>query len=320
EEQDAKIVKIRGRGTSMAGYHFQTALPQLRLDGQLVGVGEAATAITEIAGQAGAAAQVRMLPAMVSIQEVQQLWQRRGHGQPGQVPFGISEVGLLPAVADFTASSHFLLAGRPECGLSTGLATLARGVMNAYTPEQAQIYVADPHNGLLQVVPEGAHLGAYTHRERQIRDMAVQVAAILESRLPGEEITQAELAAGVQQWSGPEIFVFIDREETIQSWDRGGWQEGTGYPLEPLIAFVERGREVGLHLIVSRRLTQWGRAALSPLVGRLLQVKVATVVMDGDRAEGAIIGDTKAAKFPPGRGIYVTDKLVAPVQIAVAER
>jgi hypothetical protein len=71
---------------------------------------------------------------------------------------------------------------------------------------------------------------------------------------------------------------------------------------------------------VSRRLAQWGRAALSPLVGRLLQAKVAGVVMDGDRGEGAIIADTKAAKFPPGRGIYVTDKLVAPVQIAVAER
>jgi len=320
EDQEAKIVKIRGRGTSMAGYHFQTALPQLRLGGQLVGVGEAAATITEVAGGAGTAAQVRMLPSVVSLEEVQQRWARRGGGRPGEVPFGISEVGLLAAVADFNASAHFLLAGRPECGLSTGLAALARGVMNAYTPEQAQIYVADPHNGLLQVVPEGAYLGAYTYRERQIRDMAVQVAAILESRLPAEEATQAELAAGVQRWSGPQIFVFVDREETIQSWDRGGWQEGTGYPLEPLVAFVDRGREVGLHLIVSRRLAQWGRAVLSPLVGRLLQAKVAGVVMDGDRAEGAIIGETKAAKFLPGRGVYVTDRLVAPVQIAVSER
>jgi hypothetical protein len=148
--------------------------------------------------------------------------------------------------------------------------------------------------------------------------MAAQMAAILESRLPREEATQAELAAGVQRWSGPQIFVFVDREETIQSWDRGGWQEGTGYPLDPLVSFVDRGREVGLHLIVSRRLAQWGRAALSPLVGRLLQAKVAGVVMDGDRGEGAIIGDTKATNLPPGRGIYVTDRLVAPVQIATS--
>jgi S-DNA-T family DNA segregation ATPase FtsK/SpoIIIE len=318
EEQEAKIVKVRGRGTSMAGYHFQTALPQLRLGGRLVGVGEATAAITEVAGGAGAAAQVRMLPTVVSLQEVQQLWQRRGGGRGGQVPFGISEVGLLPAVADFGASPHLLLAGRRECGLSTALATLARGVMRAYTPEHAQIYVVDPHNGLLQVVPEGAHLGAYAYREGQIRDMAVEVAALLESRLPTEEATQADLAAGVQRWSGPEVFVFVDREETIQSWDRGGWQEGTGYPLEPLVGFLDRGREVGLHLVVSRRLAQWGRAALSPLVGRLLQAKVAGVVMDGDRGEGAIIADTKAVKFPPGRGIYVTDKLVAPVQIATS--
>lgn len=318
EDDEAKIVKVRGRGTSMAGYHFHTALPQLRLCGQLMSAGGAVAAITEVAGRAGAAAQVRMLPSVVSLEEVQQLWQRRGRGREGQLPFGISEVGLLPAIADFTASAHFLLAGRPECGLSTGLATLARGVLHAYSPEQAQIYVIDAHNGLLQVVPEGAHLGAYAYRERQIRDVAVEVAAILESRLPAEEATQAELAAGTRRWSGPEIFVFVDREETIQSWDKGGWQEGTGYPLEPLVPFVDRGREVGLHLVVSRRLAQWGRAALSPLVGRLLQAKVAGVVMDGDRGEGAIIGDTKAAKFPPGRGIYVTDRLVAPVQIATS--
>jgi S-DNA-T family DNA segregation ATPase FtsK/SpoIIIE len=68
EEQQAKIVKVRGRGTSMGGYHFQTALPQLWLGGQLVGVGEAAAAIAQVAGEAGAAAQVRMLPTVVSLE------------------------------------------------------------------------------------------------------------------------------------------------------------------------------------------------------------------------------------------------------------
>lgn len=320
DEERQETVKVRGRGTSMEGFHFQTGLPQMSVDGHVVDVAAGVGLIVAAAGRGSAATQVRMLPRLIGLDEVFAKWEARGAGPRGQVPFGISEVQLVPAVADFAASPHLLLAGRPECGMSTALATLAHSVMRVYTPEQAQIYVVDPFNDLLQVV-EGDHLGEYVFHEDRIRALADRLGSELELRKPSGDLSQAELAAelagGRRRWTGPEIFVFVDREEEIQRYDRGGYQPGTGYPLAPLVPFVARGKEVGLHLVVARRLTQWQRAINSPLVGQLLRGGTAGIVMDGDRGEGPIIGDTKAEQFNPGRGIYVTDTLVAPAQIAV---
>nr|VTP02302.1 ESX-1 secretion system protein EccCb1 [Mycobacterium riyadhense] len=319
QDERQQTVKVRGRGTSMEGFHFQTGLPRISVDGRVVDIAAALHLITEQAGNESAATRVRMLPRSITLDEVFAKWRERDEHPGGQVPFGISEVQLVPAVANFAASPHFLLAGRPECGLSTALATLAQSVMRTYSPEQAQIYVIDPFNDLLQVV-EGDHLGDYVFHEDRIRALADRLGAELESRRPTEELTQRELAAGTRRWSGPEIFVFVDREEEVQRMDRGGFQPGSGYPLAPLVPLITRGKEVGLHLIVSRRSPHWQRAINSPLVGQLVRGGAAGVVMDGDRAEGPILDQTKADKFHPGRGIYVTDALVAPVQIALPSR
>jgi hypothetical protein len=48
----------------------------------------------------------------------------------------------------------------------------------------------------------------------------------------------------------------------------------------------------------------------------MLKAKAPGVLMDGDPDEGPIIGNTKALPADPGRGLYVTDRVVAPVQIA----
>jgi hypothetical protein len=34
---------------------------------------------------------------------------------------------------------------------------------------------------------------------------------------------------------------------------------------------VETGKEVGLHLVVSRRIAQWGRTQANPLVGEMVK-------------------------------------------------
>jgi type VII secretion protein EccCb len=320
EVEQLQVRKIRGRGTSMDGYHFQAGLPELTIDGRRVDAGVAAEAIAKVGGPGSAAARVRMLPKEIGIGEVFEKWQARG-GQLGAevVPFGISEIGLVPAVADFAKSAHLLFTGRPECGLSSGLATIAQAVMRVYRADQAQIYVVDPHNNLLRVV-EGDHLGRYVYLQDQIRELGDTLGALFASRMPTTDQTQEELAAGTRRWSGPEIFVFIDREETLATWDTGGFVPGTGYPLGSLTPYITRGREVGMHLVVSRRIAQWGRTQTNPIVGEMVKAKSAAIVMDGDPGEGPIIGDTKARPAPPGRGLYVTDRVVAPVQVALPAR
>ncbi|GAQ32802.1 type VII secretion protein EccCb [Mycobacterium pseudoshottsii JCM 15466] len=323
EVEQVEVVKIRGRGTSMDGFHFQAGLPEVTIDGHRGDTTQAVELLAGLAGPDGAAARVRVLPKSVEIGEVFDAWQQRererGHDiAAGVVPFGISEIGLEPAVANFAAAPHLLFVGRPECGLSSGLATVAQTVMRVYRPEEAQIYVIDPHNDLLRVV-EGEHLGGYAFREDQVRGVDQHLAALLAERMPDTDQTQEELATGARRWSGPEIFVFIDREETLAGWDSGGFIAGTGYPLATLAQFIVRGKEVGLHLVVSRRIAQWGRTQANPILSEMLKAKSPAVVMDGDPGEGPIIGTTKAAPADPGRGLYVTDRVVAPVQVATPQ-
>lgn len=322
------VEKIRGRGTSMTGYHFQTALPAVDASGQLGGVREAAAEIASVSG-VSSVAQVRVLPATCTLDDA---FAARRQPQPGSVPFGISEVGLVAAEADFMRAPHLLFAGNPECGRSSALAAVAASIMRLYTPEQAVIYVIDPKNALVRVV-EGDHLGryfgadgneyeGYVYHEDEARALAAHVGEVLRPRLPRKGASQEELASSSRSWTGPEIFVLVDDEETVTSWGMANMFSATGggAVLEPLIKVADRGREIGLHFVVARRLAPWGQAMSSPLTGKLLQLAMPTVVMDGPRDEGIIVGSVRASRQPVGRGIYVTDKLTAPVQIAKPER
>lgn len=337
-ESDAVVEQIRGRGRSMTGFHFQAGLPEIVVGGRRIGLREAVAIIRDASG-AGAAADVRMLPEKVTRREVLAQWTPPEGGGAGIVPFGVSEVGLAPAIANFAAHPHLLFVGNAECGKSSALAAVAQGVMQAYTPEQARIFVVDPKNSLAQVV-EGAHLGTYRARQvsedgvrypvndqhlpgyvwraQQARDMAEDLAGLLASREIGELVSQADIRSGVTRWSGPEIFIFVDDEEMVQAWgETGGWNDSN--PLAILKDFIERGKDVGLHLVVARRVVQWARAAGSPVVSALLRMLSPGVVMDGSRIEGQILGNILAAEQPRGRGIYVTDKLAAPMQIALPD-
>ena len=61
--EQTQTVLIRGRGTSMAGYHFQTALPQVSVGEKVVRVGDAVEAIAQVTGDGGSAAKLKILPA-----------------------------------------------------------------------------------------------------------------------------------------------------------------------------------------------------------------------------------------------------------------
>jgi S-DNA-T family DNA segregation ATPase FtsK/SpoIIIE len=238
-------------------------------------------------------------------------------------------VGLVAAEADFVRSPHLLLTGDPECGLSNALAAIARAIMRCYGPDEAQIYVVDPKNALVQVV-QGQHLGhyvgedgadyeGYTYYEDDVRAMATHLDGLLAARLPRSRVGQDELAKSTRSWTGPEIFVFIDDEQLVAGWHSGAAMfaaAGSGPALDGLVKYADRGREVGMHLVVGRRLHPWGSAMSSPVSGKLIALTAPTVIMDGPREEGALIKGVKASRQPAGRGVYVTDKLAAPVQIA----
>lgn len=324
-EAETRKVIVAGRGTSMAGYHFHAGLPVLSTpDGSRIGPREAAALITDMTG-VSKVAQVRVLPETVDLDAV---FAARRQQRPGVVPFGISEVGLVAAEVDFTRTPHLLFIGNPECGISNALAAVARSIMRCYRPEDAQIYVIDPNNSLVRVV-QGAHLGryvgedgveseGYTYYEDDVRAMTQHIDGLLAPRMPRGRVGQEELAQSARSWSGPEIFVLVDDEQIVSGWSAGTNMfraDGKGPAVEGLTKYIDRAREVGLHLIVGRRFP-WGQAMSSPLGGRLIAQTVPTVVMDGDRMEGELIRGARASRQPVGRGLFVTDRLSAPAQIA----
>jgi S-DNA-T family DNA segregation ATPase FtsK/SpoIIIE len=364
EAEDQEMVRIVGRGTSMNGFHFQTGLPSLEIGGRVVGVDAAIPEIIKVAGAQHESRRLKLLPTLVSLDDVFAAAHEKGALTGKLVPFGISEKGMTPAFVDFVKNSHLLVAGNPECGMTTALATLARSIMRVFTPAEAEIYVVDLTRGLANVVvgphlgtyvdtvapaapgidygsigtnfgdataaaaadppdpvqPDGQRRDGYVYKLEQIRNMAAHIAAELAERQPKSDLSQAELAAGVGAWTGKHTFVIIDREEDVQALGGDGFRLGDGYPLEPLKPFMSNASEVGLHVIVGRRVARWTSAAGSPLVGSLLRTNRPAVVMSSDKAEGAIAGGVKAAELEVGRGVYVEPSGVGRVQIAVSGR
>ncbi|MGY1994324.1 FtsK/SpoIIIE domain-containing protein [Mycolicibacterium fortuitum] len=366
EAEDQEMIRIVGRGTSMAGFHFQTGLPQLSINGMVSDLADAIPAITDKAGRRDEARELKMLPTLVTLDEVFNQAHDLGMLGGKLVPFGICEKGLKPAFVDFLKHSHLLLVADPESGITTALATLARSIMRVFTPDEAEIFVVDKAHGLLNVVV-GPHLGTYevtaekppelgygqigtsfgaataaleaaeaaaaepaptsgqrregyVHTLDQMQALAAYLAEELARRQPDGELSQEQLAAGVGGWKGKRTFVIVDREEDVHTLGGGPMGLSTAHPLSPLAGFMSNAAEVGLHVIVGRRVARWTGAGSSPLIKALTTTNRPVVVMNSDKQEGVVARGIKAGPLDVGRGVYATDGAPDRVQIAMSGR
>jgi DNA segregation ATPase FtsK/SpoIIIE-like protein len=74
----------------------------------------------------------------------------------------------------------------------------------------------------------------------------------------------------------------------------------------PLWNLMERGREVGLHVIASRLPGNWaGVSAMSPFLQKMTGSRAPTLFMDNDPQAVKVFGRTSAQQLPPGRGLLV---------------
>src|SRR5699024_9979255 len=103
--------------------------------------------------------------------------------------------------------------------------------------------------------------------EKALRDCATT----LEARLPGPEITPAQLAAR-SWWSGPDIYVVIDDIELISD-----------MALAPLVELLPHARDIGLHVVVARTSGGIGRALFGQLLSQLRDTQPEVFVMDAAR-------------------------------------
>jgi S-DNA-T family DNA segregation ATPase FtsK/SpoIIIE len=174
--------------------------------------------------------------------------------------------------------------------------------------DEAQIVLVDYRRTLLESIPE-SHLRHYAASEPAACDVLAEVAEEASARLPGADVTAAQLRER-SWWSGPELFVVVDDYDLVVT--------PTGNPLTPLVPLLAQGRDVGLHLVLARRVAGAAKALYEPVTSRLREVSPAGLILSGDREEGPILGGVRAGEQPPGRGVLVNRRSVPSlVQVAV---
>ena len=70
--------------------------------------------------------------------------------------------------------------------------------------------------------------------------------------------------------------------------------------------FLAQGRDIGLHVVITRRSGGAGRAMFEQFLTRMRDVGAIGLLLSGDRDEGPLLGGQKAEELPPGRAKLVT--------------
>jgi S-DNA-T family DNA segregation ATPase FtsK/SpoIIIE len=267
--------------------HLLTVRPELST------MGDTASLVKAIATNwhGPLAPRVRMLPSLVPYAELDV-----EHTTGLRLPIGIAESDLRQVEIDFASDPHFLLFGDSESGKSSFLRSLATTIIRKYAPEEARIILVDYRRSLMDM-PESEHRIGYGIQAQKSLELMQSVAGYMERRLPGPDVTAQQLRDR-SWWTGPELFVLVDDYDLVVA--------GPTNPLTPLLEYLPQARDVGLHLVLTRRSGGAGRALFEPVIQRLRELSAPGLVMSGSPDEGALIGAVRPAPMPPGRGRLIT--------------
>ena len=297
-------------GTRQKALIFQSALPVLATSED--DAGDDSSAQKELVDAVVAkwgdrtVTRVEVLPTLVRATDLPAVQQ----GDAG-VLVGISELNLGPAEIDvFGADPHLQVYGDGETGKSNLLKLLIRNLVASRTPDEIGIVVVDYRRSLLDVVPE-EYLLTYVTGQDQAVQMAGEISEAIAKRVPGPDVTSEQLR-NRSWWSGLEVFVIIDDYDLVST--------SQGNPLMPLVDLLPQGRDLGFHLVLSRRTGGMSRAVFEPMVQRLIDLSAPGFMFSGDRLEGRLIGGHPSQRLPRGRAMFVTrDGSTSLVQTALVD-
>lgn len=288
-----------GRGMSHERLHILIALPRLDSSSQVEDLPEGvAASVKAMRAHYGKrqAPRVRMLPYNVDRAAVVRVARSAGMLSRARVAIGISEAELMPVILDFDSQPHLVAIGDAECGKTGLLRNIATGLMENASAEQCKIVLVDYRRSMLGVV-DNDYLAGYATASHSCTELMTALAGTLRERIPPSDITQQQLKER-SWWSGPDIFVLIDDYDLVSTGSMSS-------PLSPLVEFLPQARDIGLRIVVARRIGGAGRAMMDQFIGRLKDLSCNGLVMSGTKDEGALFG-YKATEMPPGRGMLVS--------------
>ncbi|WP_010541206.1 type VII secretion protein EccCa [Dietzia alimentaria] len=306
-----------GRGLTRERDHMLIYQPRLDGDVDPEGIADAtAEASRHLARRWRAlvgdisATRVRMLPEALPFAQLASLARPGPDGRRTRLPLGVSESDLTVVYADLETDPLMVVLGDSECGKTSLLRTLARGLVAGNTSEHAKLIVVDYRRTMLGEV-ESDHLAGYAATEAALGPMVAHLVEILESRMPGADVTPEQLRAR-SWWSGPRIHLLVDDLDLVMT--------SGGNPLAPLTAYLPHARDIGLSVVLARRSAGASRALYDPFVSRMRDLGGAGLIMSGSRDEGPLFGGVRPGPLPAGRGRLVTrEGGVRLVQTALTE-
>lgn len=227
-----------------------------------------------------------------------------------RVALGLGEAEFDPKVVDFNdnTQTHFIVIADQQSGKTTVLRHLVTSLIEQNGPNGVRFLVVDFHRRLLGVLPS-AEYGVYATTDEELQQQVAVLAEALPARFPPSDINPARLNRR-DWWTGPDIFVIVDNAHELAG------QMGRPDALYPLLKFLPRGRDVGLHVVASYRTGGVSKFIYgSGLLGELKNLNSPGIVMSGSKDEGPLIDTVRATAQPPGRGTLVTREFTELVQV-----
>ena len=246
--------------------------------------------IAHIATQAASQTPVprlRVLPARVDAQPLI---------DGTRIPLGIGGADLAPLYS----TGHILAIGAGGAGKSAFIASTIAAI-SAMPREQARMVICDPRRAHLAHA-DSDMVAAYAASSSALTDAVRSLATTLTSRLPGSDVTPAQLADR-SWWAGPELYLLIDDLDLVGD-----------EPLRPIIDLLPHARDIGLHIVVARKFGGVGRAMFGPFLAAVKDLHPDVLILDGTKDEGALFG-VRPAPQPPGRATLVQGEPKGMIQL-----
>ena len=240
----------------------------------------------------GEGPKLRLLPENVTVPEIlaqipEPLVLPRGGGD---MILGVEESRLGPLLFNTRAESHLYLFGDGKTGKTTFLRSIISEVTRLYTPGEAKIMSIDMRRTLMGAIPKDYQLGYLTNHSEAMKQMR-ELAAFLRTRLPGSDVTPEQIRDR-SWWSGPEVWILVDDYDLVAT--------TSGNPLMELIDLLPQAADIGLHVIITRRMGGASRAAYEKVLQMMNDLAVTGILLSGNPSEGAIINGVKPKRAVPG--------------------
>ena len=123
------------------------------------------------------------------------------------------------------------------------------------------------------------------------------LAEYLKTRMPNDKVTSKQLRDR-SWWTGAEAWVLVDDYDLVALQGRN--------PVAVLQPLMAQAQDVGLHVMVVRRMGGASRAAFEPVLQAMRDLGTTGILMSGSPDEGAIIGRIKPMKLDAGRAQVIS--------------